>query len=59
MPVHLTAPSPSALHPVGGIDIGVAMAGMRKANRRDLVVFKLVDGSSVAGVFTRNRFCAA
>jgi len=59
MPVHLTAPSPSALYPVGGVDIGVAMAGVRKANRRDLVVFKLVDGSSVAGVFTRNRFCAA
>jgi glutamate N-acetyltransferase/amino-acid N-acetyltransferase len=59
MPVHLTVPSPSALYPVAGVDIGVAMAGVRKANRRDLVVFKLVHGSSVAGVFTQNRFCAA
>ena len=34
-------------------------AGIRKANRRDLVVFALDEGSSVAGVFTQNRFCAA
>jgi glutamate N-acetyltransferase/amino-acid N-acetyltransferase len=39
--------------------IGVAMAGVRKPNRRDLVVFELEPGAEVAGVFTRNRFCAA
>uniref|UniRef100_UPI0028AF3841 bifunctional glutamate N-acetyltransferase/amino-acid acetyltransferase ArgJ n=1 Tax=Achromobacter sp. TaxID=134375 RepID=UPI0028AF3841 len=33
--------------------------GIRKANRRDLTVFRLAEGTSVAGVFTRNRFCAA
>jgi glutamate N-acetyltransferase / amino-acid N-acetyltransferase len=37
----------------------VAMAGIRKANKRDLVVMALAAGSQVAGVFTRNRFCAA
>ena len=35
------------------------MAGVRKANRRDLVLFELDEGAAVAGVFTRNRFCAA
>jgi glutamate N-acetyltransferase/amino-acid N-acetyltransferase len=35
------------------------MAGVRKANRRDLTVITLDEGSAVAGVFTKNRFCAA
>jgi glutamate N-acetyltransferase/amino-acid N-acetyltransferase len=47
------------LRTVPGVRIGVAMAGIRKANRKDLVVFALDEGSAVAGVFTRNRFCAA
>ena len=59
MPVNLTAPDPSTLHAVRGVRIGVAMAGVRKANRRDLVLFVLDEGTSVAGVFTSNRFCAA
>ena len=59
MPVNLTAPDPTALLPVPGLRIGTAMAGVRKANRRDLVVFALEEGASVAGVFTKNRFCAA
>ena len=59
MPVNLTAPEPKTLKPVAGVRIGTAMAGVRKANRRDLVVFALDAGSAVAGVFTKNRFCAA
>ena len=59
MPVHLSAPVPSDLHPVAGLRIGVAEAGVRKANRKDLTVFLLDEGSAVAGVFTQNRFCAA
>ncbi len=59
MPVNLSAPLPEHLHPVQGVRIGVAMAGIRKANRRDLVVFALDAGTAVAGVFTQNRFCAA
>jgi len=35
------------------------MAGIRKAGRRDLVLFALDEGAAVAGVFTQNRFCAA
>jgi glutamate N-acetyltransferase/amino-acid N-acetyltransferase len=59
MPVNLSAPDPAALHAVRGVELGVAMAGIRKANRRDLTVVTLAEGSSVAGVFTENRFCAA
>jgi glutamate N-acetyltransferase / amino-acid N-acetyltransferase len=59
MPVNLPALDPTRLHPVAGLRIGVAMAGIRKPNRRDLVVFELTEGSAVAGVFTTNRFCAA
>ena len=59
MPVNLKAPTAEQLYAVRGVDIGVAMAGVRKANRRDLVVFTLAEGSAVAGVFTTNRFCAA
>jgi glutamate N-acetyltransferase/amino-acid N-acetyltransferase len=59
MPVNLTAPDPSGLHAVPGVKLGIAMAGVRKANRRDVTVVTLAEGSSVAGVFTANRFCAA
>ena len=59
MPVNLFAPDPLQLHAVAGVRIGVAMAGVRKANRRDLVLFSLDEGAAVAGVFTNNRFCAA
>ncbi|MFM7705428.1 MAG: bifunctional glutamate N-acetyltransferase/amino-acid acetyltransferase ArgJ [Rubrivivax sp.] len=59
MPVLYTPTPPERLHAVAGVRIGTAMAGVRKANRRDLVVFELCEGSAVAGVFTTNRFCAA
>ena len=59
MPVNLTAPDPASLHPVPGVRLGVTMAGVRKADRRDLSVILLDEGASVAGVFTKNRFCAA
>ncbi|MBF6615354.1 MAG: bifunctional glutamate N-acetyltransferase/amino-acid acetyltransferase ArgJ [Candidimonas sp.] len=59
MAVNLYIPPESQIFPVAGIEIGIAEAGIRKANRRDLTVFRLAAGSSVAGVFTRNRFRAA
>ncbi len=59
MPVNLSAPNPADLHAVPGVELGITMAGVRKANRRDLLVVKLAEGSAVAGVFTANRFCAA
>jgi len=59
MAVNLPPPDPASLHPVAGVELGVAMAGIKKPNRRDLLVMRLAPGSTVAGVFTRNRFCAA
>jgi glutamate N-acetyltransferase/amino-acid N-acetyltransferase len=59
MPVNLPLPDAATLHPVAGVRIGVAMAGVRKANRKDLVLFELAKGTQVAGVFTQNRYCAA
>jgi glutamate N-acetyltransferase/amino-acid N-acetyltransferase len=59
MPVNLSAPDPAVLFPIAGVRIGVAEAGVRKANRKDLTVVLLDHGASVAGVFTQNRFCAA
>lgn len=59
MPVNLPVPVAADLHPVAGVRIGVTEAGVRKAHRKDLTVFLLDEGTSVAGVFTQNRFCAA
>jgi glutamate N-acetyltransferase / amino-acid N-acetyltransferase len=59
MPVNLQAPDPQRLFPVPGVALGITMAGVRKANRRDLTVVTIAEGASVAGVFTGNRFCAA
>jgi glutamate N-acetyltransferase/amino-acid N-acetyltransferase len=59
MPVNLLPPDPADLSPVAGVRLGIAQAGIRKANRKDLTVLLLDEGTSVAGVFTRNRFCAA
>jgi glutamate N-acetyltransferase / amino-acid N-acetyltransferase len=59
MPVNLTAPLATSLLAIEGLRIGVAEAGIRKANRKDLTVVLIDEGASVAGVFTQNRFCAA
>ncbi|HEX5801456.1 MAG TPA: bifunctional glutamate N-acetyltransferase/amino-acid acetyltransferase ArgJ [Azospira sp.] len=59
MPVNYATPAPAALFPVAGVRLGVAEAGIRKANRRDLTLLALDAGATVAGVFTENRFCAA
>ncbi|MEP6792032.1 MAG: bifunctional glutamate N-acetyltransferase/amino-acid acetyltransferase ArgJ [Ramlibacter sp.] len=59
MAVNLPAPQAVDLRSVPGLRIGVAEAGIRKANRKDLTVVLIEPGASVAGVFTQNRFCAA
>jgi glutamate N-acetyltransferase/amino-acid N-acetyltransferase len=59
MSVNLSAPNAAELYPVPGVRIGVTEAGIRKANRKDLTVVLIDQGSSVSGVFTQNRFCAA
>ena len=59
MAVNLPAPNPAELFPIAGVRLGVTEAGVRKANRKDLTVVLLDQGTAVAGVFTQNRFCAA
>jgi glutamate N-acetyltransferase/amino-acid N-acetyltransferase len=59
VPVKLSTPVAAELLPVDGIELGTAEAGIKYANRKDLLVIRLVEGASVAGVFTTNRFCAA
>ena len=59
MAVNLHVASRAELAPVLGLELGWAEAGIRKPNRKDLLVLRLAAGTTVAGVFTRNRFCAA
>ena len=59
MPVLLVAPKAEDLKCVAGVRIGVTEAGIRKAQRKDVTVFLLDEGSTVGGVFTLNRYAAA
>jgi len=59
VPVNLAAPAAEQLSSVNGVQLGTFAAGIRKANRKDLLLIALAEGTRVAGVFTRNRFCAA
>lgn len=47
------------LLPVKGIKIGIAEAGVRYPNRKDLTVFELCEGATTAVVTTQNQFCAS
>ncbi|MCL4315727.1 MAG: bifunctional glutamate N-acetyltransferase/amino-acid acetyltransferase ArgJ [Gammaproteobacteria bacterium] len=49
----------SVLHPVAGVRLGTASAGIKKPGRRDLVVMEIPPGANCAAVFTQNAFCAA
>lgn len=49
----------STLHPVPGFELGIASAGIKRPGRKDVVVMRCAEGSTVAGVFTTNAFCAA
>jgi glutamate N-acetyltransferase/amino-acid N-acetyltransferase len=59
MPVNLTPPAAAQLLPVAGVSLGVTEANIKRENRKDLLVMQLSAGARIAGVFTRNRFCAA
>lgn len=47
------------MHPVAGFELGIASAGIKQPGRRDLVVMRCVEGSTLAGIYTQNAFCAA
>lgn len=51
-------PLPELL-PVRGVRLASVQAGIRYKNRTDLVIMAFDAGSTVAGTFTRNAFCAA
>jgi glutamate N-acetyltransferase / amino-acid N-acetyltransferase len=59
MAVNSPLPIAADLKPVAGVRLGYAEAGIRKANRKDVLVIELAPTATVAGVFTTNRFCAA
>ncbi|MDH3635290.1 MAG: bifunctional glutamate N-acetyltransferase/amino-acid acetyltransferase ArgJ [Gammaproteobacteria bacterium] len=52
--------APGKLYPVRGIRLSAAHSGIKQNSElKDLVLIETAAGSSVAAVFTRNRFCAA
>lgn len=59
MSVNSPLPIASNLKPVAGFEMGYAEAGIKKPGRKDVLVMRLAEGATVAGVFTTNRFCAA
>ena len=59
MAVNLDPPRADHLLSIAGVRLGIAKAGIRKPNRKDLLLLALDEGTRVAGVFTRNRFAAA
>ncbi len=59
MPVNLPSIENQSLPPVNGVRLGWAEANIKQPNRKDILVIEVSDGTSVSGVFTQNRFCAA
>ncbi|MDO8303283.1 MAG: bifunctional ornithine acetyltransferase/N-acetylglutamate synthase, partial [Sedimentisphaerales bacterium] len=59
MAVNSPLPIAADLLPIDGIELGFAEAGIKKPNRKDLLVMALAPTATVSGVFTTNRFCAA
>lgn len=57
MAVGLTPPH--SLAAIAGLRLATSKAGIRRADRRDLVLIECVPGTEVAATFTQNRFCAA
>ncbi|HIL93610.1 MAG TPA: bifunctional ornithine acetyltransferase/N-acetylglutamate synthase, partial [Cycloclasticus sp.] len=47
------------LKAISGIRIGTASAGISQTVRDDVTIFELAEGTHVAAVFTKNKFCAA
>lgn len=59
MAVNFPSIKASQLRAIPGVELGWAEANIRKPNRKDVLVMRLATGSTVSGVFTTNRFCAA
>lgn len=59
MAVNLHIPARDQVYPVKGVRVGIASAGIKKPGKKDVTLFVLDEGSTVAGVLTKNRFRAA
>ena len=59
MPVNYTPPTPESLLPVPGIALGAAAGRIKNWDRNDVLLVVCESGTVAAGVFTKNRFCAA
>src|SRR3954467_1812358 len=59
MPVRYTPPTATTLFPVPGVTLGTTAAAIKNWQRDDVVLVAFDEGTSAAGVFTRNRFAAA
>ena len=57
MPVGLN--HPRELHPIAGVRIGAADAGIRKSKGLDVALFEISSESRIAATFTKNRARAA
>ncbi len=47
------------MNKVSGIKLGTAVAGIKQTERDDVLVVEMAKGTTCAGVFTQNAFCAA
>lgn len=54
-----TTPMKQQIHNIEGIRLAAVEANIRYPDRLDLVLMEIAKGSTVAGVFTQNVFCAA
>ncbi len=59
MPVRYTPPTAGSLLAVPGVTLGTAAARIKNWDRDDVLLVLCEPGTNAAGVFTRNRFCAA
>ena len=59
MPVNYTPPTPESLLAVPGISLGAAAGRIKNWDRNDVLLVVCDPGTVAAGVFTKNRFCAA
>ncbi|HTQ00480.1 MAG TPA: bifunctional glutamate N-acetyltransferase/amino-acid acetyltransferase ArgJ [Casimicrobiaceae bacterium] len=59
MAVRYTPPTADSLLPVQGITLGAAAAKIKNWDRDDVLLVVCEPGTVAAGVFTKNRFCAA
>ncbi len=47
------------MNKVSGIKLGTSNAGIKQTERDDVLVVEMTEGTTCAGVFTQNAFCAA